>query len=187
MTTPGLEMGHRPGLGHRLIGNAAARRDLVLAAALTVFATVLYQQAALLPPPFFDPLGSAAVPKFVALVLLALALGLVVQRALGITEGGMAMPEGATDEAPVRPAPLAAIGAIILPILYVASMQAGWLAFAQASSLFVIALGGLFARWQWRNLVLLVPLALLTGYGLDYIFTEILYVDLPQRSLLTGG
>lgn len=159
----------------------------MLAAALAVFAAVLYRQAALLPPPFFDPLGSAAVPKFVALVLLALALGLVVQRAFGLAGGGMAMPAHTSDEAPVRSAPLAAIGAIILPILYVASMQAGWLAFAQASSLFVLALGGLFARWRWRNLVLLVPVALLTGYGLDYIFTEILYVDLPQRSALTGG
>ena len=159
----------------------------MLAVALAVFAAVLYQQATLLPPPFFDPLGSAAVPKFVALVLLALALGLVVQRAFGLTGGGMAMPTSTTDEPTVRPAPLAAIGAIILPILYVASMQAGWLAFAQASSLFVLALGGLFARWRLRNLALLLPLALLTGYGLDYIFTEILYVDLPQRSALTGG
>ena len=159
----------------------------MLAAALAVFAAVLYRQANLLPPPFFDPLGSAAVPKFVALVLLALAVGLVVQRAFGLAEGGMAMPEGAAEEAPARPAPLAALGAIVLPIFYVASMQAGWLAFAQASSLFVLALGGLFARWRWRNLVLLLPLALLAGYGLDYIFTQILYVDLPQRSALTGG
>ncbi len=187
MSAPRAEPRPPGRLGQRLIGSAAARRDLVLAAALTVFSVVLYQQAALLPPPFFDPLGSAAVPKFVALVLLALAAGLVVQRAFGLAEGGMAMPTNVTAEAPVRPAPLAAIGAIILPILYVASMQAGLLAFAQASSLFVLALGGLFARWRWRNLALLLPLALLTGYGLDYIFTEILYVDLPQRSLLTGG
>ena len=51
----------------------------------------------------------------------------------------------------------------------------------------LFALGALFGRFRPRVLLMLVPIALLAGYGLDYVFTEILYVDLPQRSLLGGS
>lgn len=175
-------------LRRRLWVDAAGRRDLLLALAVTLLAVVVYWQASLLPPPFFDPVGSAAVPKLVAIVLVLLAIGVVVERLRakpGSAETGFA-PEVVDDE-PAAPAPWTAFASIVLPVLYVSVMQAGWLAFAQASTLFVFALGALFSRFRPRLLLFLVPVAFLAGYGLDYIFTEILYVDLPQRSLLGGS
>jgi putative tricarboxylic transport membrane protein len=175
-------------LRRRLWVDAAGRRDLLLALAVILLALVVYWQASLLPPPFFDPVGSAAVPKFVALLLALLAVGVIVERLRakpGAVEAGFA-PE-VVDDDPAEPAPWTALASIVLPVLYVAVMQAGWLAFAQASTLFVLALGALFGRFRPRLLLLLVPVAFLAGYGLDYIFTEILYVDLPQRSLLGGS
>lgn len=174
-------------LRRRLWVDAAGRRDLLLALAVTLLAVVVYWQASLLPPPFFDPVGSAAVPKLVAVVLVLLAVGVVVERLRakpGSAETGFA-PEVVDDE-PAAPAPWTALASIVLPVLYVSVMQAGWLAFAEASTLFVFALGALFSRFRPRLLLFLVPVAFLAGYGLDYIFTEILYVDLPQRSLLGG-
>lgn len=176
-------------LRRRLWVDAAGRRDLLLALAVTLLAVVVYWQASLLPPPFFDPVGSAAVPKLVAVVLVLLAIGVVVERLRtkpGSAEAGFAPALEDDDEAP-EPAPWTALASIVLPVLYVSVMQAGWLAFAQASTLFVFALGALFSRFRPRYLLFLVPVAFLAGYGLDYIFTEILYVDLPQRSLLGGS
>ncbi len=173
-------------LRHRLWDERAGRGDLLLALAVILLALVVYWQASLLPPPFFDPLGSAAVPKFVAVVLVLLAIGVIVERLRAVPgerSGGL-VPE--TGDEPTPDAPWTALASIVLPVLYVTAMQAGWLAFAQASTLFVFALGGLFARFRPRLLLLLVPVALIAGYGLDHLFTEILYVDLPQRSLLGG-
>ena len=173
-------------LRRRLWEERAGRGDLLLALAVILLALVVYWQASLLPPPFFDPLGSAAVPKLAAIVLVVLAIGVVHERLRAVpgeSPGGLAAESG--DE-PAPNAPWTALASIVLPVLYVGAMQAGWLAFAQASTLFVFALGALFARFRPRLLLLLVPVALIAGYGLDYVFTEILYVDLPQRSLLGG-
>jgi putative tricarboxylic transport membrane protein len=172
----------------RLGGSKAGRRDLALALAITVFSIVLYRQADLLPPPFFDPLGSAAVPKATAIVLVVLAACLLVQRAFHLEGGGMSMPARPADgEQEVPPAPFTALGAIALPVAYIAVLQAGWLSFPEASALFVMALGALFGQGRRAVLLALPVIALVTGYGLNHIFTEILYVDLPQRSLLSGG
>jgi putative tricarboxylic transport membrane protein len=172
----------------RLGGSKAGRRDLLLAFAITIFAIVLYRQADLLPPPFFDPLGSAAVPKATAVVLVVLAVCLLVQRAFHLEGGGMAMPARPADGGEeVAPAPWSALGAIALPVAYIGVLQAGWLSFPEASAVFVMALGALFGQGRRGVLLVLPVIALMTGYGLNYIFTEILYVDLPQRSLLTGG
>ncbi len=176
-------------LRQRLWDDAAGRVDLLLALAVTLLAALVYWQADQLPPPFFDPLGSAAVPKFVALVLVALSAAVVLLRLKA--KPGMTDPDAGVqtpvDEEPVEPAVWTALASIVLPVIYVAAMQAGVLAFAQASTLLVLALGALFARFQPRLLLALVPVAFLAGYGLDYLFTNVLYVDLPQRSLLGGG
>ncbi len=173
-------------LRRRLWDDKAGRGDLLLALAVILLAGVVYWQASLLPPPFFDPVGSAAVPKVTALVLMLLAIGVVVTRLRakpGAVDAGFSLQ---IDEEPVPGAPWTALASIVLPVLYVGVMQAGWLAFAQASTLFVFGLGALFGRFRPRLLLLLVPVAVIAGYGLDYLFTEILYVDLPQRSLLGG-
>ena len=176
-------------LRQRLWGDAAGRWDLLLALAVTLLGVVVYWQADQLPPPFFDPLGSAAVPKLVALILIGLSVAVVLDRLRGKPgaadlDAGIPTPKG---EEPVEPAVWTALASIVLPVLYVAAMQAGVLAFAQASTLLVLALGALFARFQPRLMLALVPIAFIAGYGLDYLFTNVLYVDLPQRSLLGGG
>ena len=160
----------------RLVGpfrTPEARTDLALAAGLLLFSGLLYYEAERLPPPFFDPLGSAAVPKLAALVLTILAALLVLghlRRAAGPGQAGRE-PGGAR---------LVALGAVLIPIAYVAIMQARVLGFREATVLFVFALGALLGRRERRRLVALAGLALLIGIGFDYLFTQVFYIDLPR-------
>lgn len=164
----------------RLLRDPDARNDLVLALLLYAFAAVLYWQASLLPPPFFDPLGSAAVPKFVALVLAVLATLVVVRVFVGAGEEPAPVDEATPPEdTAARPAPLIALGAVLLPTAYVASMAFDALGFREASILFIFAMGALLARFRRRAVLILLPLAILLGLLFDFIFTQVFYVDLP--------
>ena len=153
------------------------RQDSALAFVLLLFGGLVIREADKLPPPFFDPLGSAAVPRLVAGLLMGLAFILLIR----CLRKPPQEHEGSADE-PVATSPLVALMSAVLPALYVAAMQFGWLGFAPASALFILLMGGVLARWRPRALGVIAIVALLCGYGLNVILTDILYIDLPQES-----
>lgn len=63
--------------------------------------------------------------------------------------------------------------------IYVAVMAAGVAGFAAATIVYVIAAGGLLTRFRPRPLVIIVPLALVLGLGLQYLLTQVFVIDLP--------
>lgn len=161
----------------RLWSESWRRADVCLALALIAFSTLVIVEANRLPPPFFDPLGSAAVPRFVAGLLIVLALAVLGRCLLTPVTSVQAL-----DEDAIRPAPWTALGVVAIAVLYVLAMHGGMLDFAAASTLFVIALGTLLARGRRGAMFWMVLLAVIVGYGLNHLLTEIFYIDLPQRS-----
>lgn len=164
----------------RLWSEAWRRADVCLALALIAFSTLVIVEANRLPPPFFDPLGSAAVPRFVAGLLIVLALAV-----LGRCLLSPVTSTRASDDEGVRPAPWTALGVVLVSVLYVGAMHYGVLDFAAASTLFVIALGALLTRGRLGPMLWMVPLAVIVGYGLNHLLTDFFYIDLPQRSIFT--
>lgn len=169
-----------------LLREPGRRNDLLLALGLYFFSAVVYWQASLLPPPFFDPLGSAAVPKFASIVLVLLAT-LVLARVLIPTAAAAPEPdqEGVDeatppDEQPPRPAPWIAFGSVLVPTVYVGLMATGLLGFREASILFVFAMGALLARFRRGPVLILLPLAVALGIFFHFIFTQVFFVDLPR-------
>ena len=162
------------------------RNDLLLALGLYLFCAVVYWQASLLPPPFFDPLGSAAVPKFASLVLVLLGTLVLARLFAPVPSSDPEAEAGAVDEAtppdeqPPRPAPWTALGSVLIPVAYVGLMATGLLGFREASILFVFAMGALLARFRRTAVLLLIPLAIAFGIFFDFIFTQVFYVDLPR-------
>ena len=118
----------------RIIGTSGSPRgDIALAAAVSAFAGLLWWQSLAIPPPFFDPLGSAAVPRAIALILAVLSV-LVLARAL------LALPWPATArDQGFRPRPDIALGLVLLVVAYIALMQAEVLSFRTATIGFLIA------------------------------------------------
>ena len=148
--------------------------DTMLAVATCLFAGVVWWQATKIPPPFFDPLGSAAVPNAIALILLVLALIMLLRAAL-------AWPWLATGEtAEYRPRPDLAVGIVVLCVAYVAAMHLRLVGFENATIAFLVAAAALLGRLERRTMVLGVGVALLMGFGTTWLLTRFFYIDLPR-------
>ena len=151
------------------------RTDLGLALFLIVVCGAVLWEARSIPPGVFEPLGSAPVPQATAGVIILLAL-------VGMGRALRAM----LGAAPVRPAgedlvlrPLDAAAVMGLTALYVLAMALRLFDFAILTALFLTVTIGALVRFERRLLPLIVVLALVTGFGCQYVFTRIFVVDLP--------
>lgn len=163
----------------RLLADSDGRADLFLAIGVWALAAAAFYGAAILPPPVFDPLGSAAVPKFVA-VILAILAGLVVWRRwllLRVTAPAAGEAEERAEAPPLRPR--VAVASIVVMLAYVGVMAFGLLGFREATVPFVILLGGVMSRFRRSTMIVVTPLAFLLAFGAAWLFSGALYIDLP--------
>ncbi|WP_108662823.1 tripartite tricarboxylate transporter TctB family protein [Acuticoccus kandeliae] len=150
------------------------RSDVGLAAGVALLAGLMWWQASKIPPPFFDPLGSAAVPRGVALVLTLLG-AVVLLRAIA------ARPWPAiVRERDYRTRPDIAVGIYVLALAYVGVMAAGVLGFQTATILFLAAGTALLSIFHLRSIVTGLVLAVILGVGGTLLFTQFFYIDLPR-------
>jgi putative tricarboxylic transport membrane protein len=163
-----------------------ARADLVIAAALLVFAAAVLEEAWRMPR--FADIGSdiftapGIVPGFYAIVIALLAVALAF-RALG---------EGALSKDPPEPEPDAVpqdrrrmFVAAGLGLVFIVGLV-GSLPFWLAAAIFVTAFIAIFewrpdlgAAQRLRSLVAPVLVALATGIGVTIVFEKIFLVQLP--------
>lgn len=149
------------------------RADVALAVTVGAFAALLLHEADKIPPPFFDPLGSAAVPEGVATVLAVLA-AIILVRALA------AAPWPRMERAVgYRPRPDIAIGISLAAIAYVAVMDLDLLGFRTATIAFVVVASALLGRFDRRVMLVGIPVALVVGIGGAYLFTNVFFIALP--------
>ncbi len=127
-----------------------------------------------IPPPFFDPVGSAAFPKYAAYIIIALALAIGVRAIFSIKTTHK------ETKKPYKEEPLLALYVVVVPSLYVLTMNLGWLSFRAATILFIILLSALLSKFDKRSMIVSAIVALVFGIGGQYLFTEVFYIDLPQ-------
>lgn len=130
-------------------------------------ATVLFVGARDISPPIFDPVGSAALPRACAWALLGCAIGVMVQ--------SFRTPPKDDDLDTMR---IATLGSAILMVGYIAAMAAG-LGFTYATILFV-ALSVPLIAGTWRAAPVAIALALAMGFGAQWLFTTVFFIDLPR-------
>lgn len=148
--------------------------DLGLAAGVLLFAGLIWVEASKVPPPFFDPLGSAAVPQGIAIVLAVLAGIAALRAALGL------QGRAARRAPDYRPRPDVAFGILALAILYVGVMQFRLVGFEVATIGFLALASALLGRMDRRTLVAGLAIALVLGIGGTWLFTSFFYIDLPR-------
>jgi len=127
-----------------------------------------------LPPGTFEPLGSAPVPQATAVLIIVLSLVVVA----GALRGGAGDGDRA-EEPGYTPRPLDALAVAALTVVYVLAMDLRLMGFAPMTALFLIASIGLLNRFRVRTLPLTAALAVLVGWGCEYVFTRVFVVDLP--------
>jgi putative tricarboxylic transport membrane protein len=145
--------------------------DLTLAA-LTLFgAGLLFLGALSLPPPRFEPLGSAALPRILGGLLVLFAVSVAIT-AIRRRHEDLPVPKSATPSAdPKR-------GALVLGVVvaYVFAMDVIQIPFLIATPLFVTASGLAIGGFSRRNLVAFAGLGIGLAFLISTVLERFLYV-----------
>lgn len=177
-----------------------ALADLVVGGLLIGLAALLWVGSRAIAAPFFDPLGSAALPRACALLIAALSTVMIGQalyrlrRPAALTLASRTDPS-ATPVASAQAAayaastpgtatwrrrPWLASGLVGLCVAYAAAMQWNLAGFRAATGSFVFAAILLLGGAKPRTLVMAALVAGLLAAGGQFVFSRWFYIDLPQ-------
>jgi putative tricarboxylic transport membrane protein len=147
--------------------------DIIAAVVMFALCGVIWWAAQDIAPPFFDPLGSAALPKALAVIISGLSSIILVRAVVSL---GRQQPVTTTA---FRSRPGIAFGVLAISMLYAGLMDYGLLGFRWATVFFIFAAGSLLGRFDRRTMVISGVLAVLLGFGCAYLFRHVFYIDLP--------
>jgi len=153
--------------------NTNPKVDIGVAVFLIAVCSIVIAEASRLPPGTFEPLGSAPVPTATAGLIILLALA-VILRAWKRQREGAGEPPWAPDLHGWD-----AVAVLALTTVYIAGMQYRLADFSILTVIYLVATIGLLVRFRPRQLPWVVAIALVTGFGCQYVFTRVFVVDLP--------
>lgn len=150
---------------------AVAWPDLAFALAVIATAGLVWFGTADLPPPRYEPIGSAALPRAIA-ALMALLAVLVAVRAVRTP----AAPQGSSVGwgATLRALLLAA-----LLLAFVSVMDARLVGFRPAAAAFLFCAGLTLGGIGVRRVAAFALFAVGLSLGIHALFTRLFYIDLP--------
>jgi len=122
------------------------------------------------------------VPNFalyVQFIVLALLAAVLVESYRKRNNPAARSGASADDDIPFTRRPGRAAACFIALILYVISLVATPIPFAIASIIMVFVVGGLMSGWERKYLAVLAQLAILTGFGAEFVFTKVFTIPLP--------
>ncbi|MEM7695424.1 MAG: tripartite tricarboxylate transporter TctB family protein [Pseudomonadota bacterium] len=150
---------------------AVAWGDLAFAGIVIAAAGVVWFGTADLPPPRYEPVGSAALPRGIATIMAILSVFVAVRAVRAKASGPGARQSLA---GPVRVLALA-----VLLVAFVAVMDARLVGFRPAAAIFLVGTCLTLGGFSWRRLGAYTGFSLILAIGLHAIFTRLFYIDLP--------
>lgn len=147
-----------------------ALADWVLAAMMVVASVAGFAASFGLPPPALEPIGPAMFPRATAIILFLLALRVLWEALLSSSETAAPGYRRRYD---------LLIILAVATVLYIGVMQLAWLGFREAKVVYVFVLAMALFDLKVRYLLPVAVLAIVLGAGLSWLFTSLLYVDLP--------
>lgn len=142
---------------------------------LIIMSATVFWETLSLPPGSFDPLGSAGFPRVIAMAIGILALVILVNVFRKSSD------DLKKDSAPpaFRRRPDLALGFYAFALVYVLVLALKLFSFAICTVLFLILSMGLLTRFALKRLPIVISIALVIGFGCQYVFTKIFVIDLP--------
>lgn len=147
--------------------------DLTLAFLVTVGASVLFIGAAKLPPPRFEPLGSAALPRILGVLLLLFAAILTTRAVLRLTRGWIAPPAIESDAEPRK-----GLAVLVALVAYVFALDVLRVPFIPATTVFVAIIGLSIGAKTLRNAAIFIGLGLVLSVTISTILSRFLYITI---------
>jgi len=154
---------------------SSPRTDIGVCLFLVVVCAAVLWESRKIPPGSFEPLGSAPLPQAVAGLVILLCL-IVMGRAWLVLARRSERPR---EDAGFEPRARDAAATIGLTALYIVAMQLRLTSFAVMTAVFLFVTIGLLVRFERRLLPVAAIVALIAGFGCQYVFTRIFVVDLP--------
>ena len=146
--------------------------DLALAALTVAGAILLLIGAMDLPPPRFEPLGSAALPRILSGLLLVFAVIVAIRALLRHRSGTL---ERVTEEGPKADPRRGALVLVAL-VAYVFALDVLRIPFLIATPVFVAATGLAIGARTWSNLAAFATLGLALAFSISLVLEKLLYV-----------
>lgn len=151
--------------------------EVSIAIAFMVIALAVFIEVRDLPPGLIDPLGSAPVPRWTAIILFLLSLAMLVKTLL--SSPGEAAHEKEKTEDEITERPRATVGVAALTVFYVLVLAWRAVGFGVLTAAFVFALVVLLSQDRSKAVWMGLLLGVTIGFGCEYLFTQIFVVDLP--------
>lgn len=151
---------------------ARAAGDLILLAAIGVGVAVLFLGASTLPPPRFEPLGSAAMPRILGVILMLLSLPVAYAAIRDL------LASDPSEQKTTLKLPFGGFLVFVALVIYVAALDFGKMPFIPTTTVFIAVAGMAIDRVSLRVLAIYGGLGLVLACALSYVFTNFLYVQL---------
>ncbi len=153
----------------------AKKRDIGVSVALIVMSVAVYWESLSMPPAFYYPIGPAAFPRALSVIICLLSINLIVN--------AFRLPSGKSIQAAQQSAhrlrPDLAVSSAVLIGVYILLLTLRHLSFAVSTTVYLISFIMLLMPFNRRRLLNAIIIALLMGFGGGYIFTHVFYIDLP--------
>jgi hypothetical protein len=180
-----------------------AKRDIGLMTFIIAVCVAVLVESWDLPPGTFEPLGSGPVPQAIAFLIIGLCSIILVRAFIALARhNGVQKTEeenkAEKKSARFRPRPWSAVAVLLLSGLYVGILYLGIMGFGILTVLFLFgiivflvgmepvrAFGRLITTIDRKHLAAAKPvliaaaIAVIMGFGCEFVFTEIFYIDLP--------
>jgi putative tricarboxylic transport membrane protein len=149
--------------------------EIAISVGLILFSILVYYFSLELPEAEYEPLGSAALPQGLAVIMSLLSL-LVILRAVP----RLKTYEVVVDPNPeVIPRPLLSIVIFILTLIFIGVLDFEILPFMPAGIIYLIVIGYLMTNRDLKRLPWVIGFSIFLTVSSFYIFTKLFYIDLP--------
>ncbi|MEP3332220.1 tripartite tricarboxylate transporter TctB family protein [Sedimentitalea sp.] len=150
-----------------------ALADLALSLLVAAGAVVLFVGAAKLPPPRFEPLGSAALPRILGMLLLLFATILAGRSVMRMRRGWLAPTIETRDADPRK-----GLAVLVALVAYVFALDVLRAPFVPATTVFVVVVGLSIGARTWLNCAVFAVLGLVLSLAISTILSRFLYITI---------
>ncbi|MBW1698418.1 MAG: tripartite tricarboxylate transporter TctB family protein [Deltaproteobacteria bacterium] len=156
------------------------KNDIGLSLFLIGICVVMIWDSWDIPPGSFEPLGAGPVPRMIAYTVIAICL-VIMLRAVLQWKRLKTSPGSKVSETtlPYRPRPKDAVIVLGLTTLYVGLMASRLVGFATITAVFLFITISLLMNFNRKSMLIAAVIALIMGFGCQYLFTKVFVVDLP--------
>jgi len=151
------------------------KTEIFVCIGLIVFSAIVYWASLSLPEPEYEPLGSAALPQGLA-VLMSVLCVIVILRAIP----RLKTFEVKRDINPeVTPRPMISVTVFIATLIFVGVLDFGILNFVPAGTIYLSLVGFLMTHRDVKKLPWIVGFSIVLTVSSFMLFTKVFYIDLP--------